>query len=83
MQRVVGYRLFPEDEEDETVGGAQAAWSSAAALGDDVLKYWAPVLALVLSGPCLVVDMRPPGPRAISATSISKGNNLDVNVLRW
>jgi len=31
--------LFPEDEEDETVGGAQAAWSSAAALGDDVLKY--------------------------------------------
>ena len=60
----------------------QAAWSKAAALGEDVLKYWAPVLARVLSGPCLVVDMRPPGPRAMSATSMCK-DSLDVKARRW
>ena len=44
--------------------------SKAAAFDDEVLRYWAPVLArMPRPGPYLVVDMRPPGPRAMSATS--------------
>ena len=59
--------------------------SRAAAFDDDVLRYWAPVLArMPRPGPYLVVDMRPPGPRAMSATSILRGSaRLRAKARRW